>query len=418
MGTKIFQIYFSFLLYWCFPLKPKLLVLTSTFPRWANDTDPPFVYELSRRLTDQFSVVVLTPHYSGAKVYETLNGMEIYRFRYFFAGFEKLAGQTGILPTLKKNRLYWLLVPFFLFAQLVYIVFLSCRLRPNLIHAHWLIPQGGVATLVGLFTGIPVVVTAHGGDVYGFQSWLFSRIKSLVVSQAASVTVVSRSLFNVLVDQGANRKKIRIIPMGVDGGRFFQTIAASMRKSDYQPELLFVGRLSEKKGVEYLLRAMPKIIAVFPRARLRLVGGGELENELRQLAEALGVIGSVEFLGALTNIELPAFYSTSDIFIGPSIQVVGGDTEGFGLTFVEASLSGCLVIGTKVGGISDIIKDGETGFLVPERDSEAIAEKVIFAWRNWTDMLNICHAAQHHCLEKFDWKIIGRRYAELLKSVA
>jgi len=88
--------------------KPKLLVLTSTFPRWQDDTDPPFVYELSRRLTKDFSVTILTPHYPGARPHENLDGMEVYRYSYFFEKYEKLAGQTGILPTIRKHKLYLL----------------------------------------------------------------------------------------------------------------------------------------------------------------------------------------------------------------------------------------------------------------------------------------------------------------------
>ena len=98
-------------------MKLKLLVVTSTFPRWQNDTDPPFVYELSRRLTDTFDITVHAPHYPCAQTREIMDGMDIHRFRYFFASFEKLAGSTGILPTLHHNKLYYGLVPFFLLAQ-------------------------------------------------------------------------------------------------------------------------------------------------------------------------------------------------------------------------------------------------------------------------------------------------------------
>jgi hypothetical protein len=79
--------------------KPKLLVLTSTFPRWQNDTDQPFVYELSRRLTKDFSVTILSSHYPGAQLQENLENMEASRYRYFFEKFEKLAGLiTSINP--------------------------------------------------------------------------------------------------------------------------------------------------------------------------------------------------------------------------------------------------------------------------------------------------------------------------------
>ena len=88
--------------------KKNLLIVTSTFPRWKNDTDPPFVFELAKRLTDAFNITVLAPNYPGALADETVEEIKIHRFRYFLKKFEILAGSEGILPTLKKNRLFYL----------------------------------------------------------------------------------------------------------------------------------------------------------------------------------------------------------------------------------------------------------------------------------------------------------------------
>ncbi|MBU3940600.1 MAG: glycosyltransferase family 4 protein, partial [Nanoarchaeota archaeon] len=98
-------------------MKKKLLVFASTFPRWKNDSIPPFVYELSKRLTKDFDVSVLAPGYPGAKDYEIMDKMKIHRFHYFFRKYEKLAGSGGILPALKKNKFYYFQVPFFMTAE-------------------------------------------------------------------------------------------------------------------------------------------------------------------------------------------------------------------------------------------------------------------------------------------------------------
>ncbi len=395
--------------------KPKILVLTSTFPRWDNDTDPPFVYELSRRLTKDFSITILAPHYPGASRHENLEGMEVYRFRYFWKKYEKLAGQTGILPTLRKHKLYLLVIPFFLSAQLLSLLHLCFRLRPDIIHAHWLIPQGFMAALASICTGIPFIATAHGADVFGLNSWLPERLKAFTLAKAGHITVVSHALYQNLATTQLH-DKLSIIPMGVDSKRFSPALRSPATNRKNHPELLFVGRLSEKKGVAYLLQAMPQILKAFPRTRLRLVGGGELGEILKKQAEELQLGNNIEFCGAIPNAELPNYYAAADIFIGPSIQATGGDTEGFGLTFVEASLSGCLVIGTRVGGIGDVIKDGETGFLVPEKDSSAIAKKVIYALRHQEEMRAICENAIEQCKDNFDWQVISRKYSDLLNE--
>ena len=128
--------------------RKKIIVLTSTFPRWKNDTDPPFVYELSRRLVPQLDIYVLTPNYPGALQDEIMDGMEVHRFRYFYKRFERLAGSAGILPTLKKNKLYYLLIPFFVLAEFWALLRLVRKIKPDVVHAHWLIPQGLVAAMV------------------------------------------------------------------------------------------------------------------------------------------------------------------------------------------------------------------------------------------------------------------------------
>ncbi|MEA3333830.1 MAG: glycosyltransferase, partial [Pseudomonadota bacterium] len=216
--------------------KPKLLVLTSTFPRWQDDTDPPFVYELSRRLTDDFSVTVLTPHYPGALQHENLAGMEVHRFRYFFKKYEKLAGQTGILPTLRKQKLYLLVIPFFLLAQLTSLISLCSRLKPDIIHAHWLIPQGFLAALISLFNRTPFIVTAHGADVFGLNGWLLTKLKTFTLSKASRISVVSRALYQVLATDQL-RNKLTTVPMGVDGERFSPALQSPITNPQDHPKL-------------------------------------------------------------------------------------------------------------------------------------------------------------------------------------
>ena len=129
----------------------KLLILTSTFPRWNGDDEPPFVYELSRRLQKKFKIYVLAPHAAGCLSEEILNGINIKRFRYFFSRWEKLAYQGGILSNLKNKPWRYGLVPFFLMAEYVVLIRMLRRHRFDLIHAHWIIPQGLMALLARPF---------------------------------------------------------------------------------------------------------------------------------------------------------------------------------------------------------------------------------------------------------------------------
>ena len=156
--------------------KAGILVLTSTFPRWHNDSEPGFVFELSRRLTDKFSITVLAPRSPGAKDEEVMDGMRVMRFGYFFRSLENLATHSGgIMGRLKANPFNYLLVPFFLLGQILALTRLLRRESFDLIHAYWIIPQGLAAHMALALARkqIPVVCTSHGGDMYALQGRIF-----------------------------------------------------------------------------------------------------------------------------------------------------------------------------------------------------------------------------------------------------
>ena len=399
--------------------KPKLLVVTSTFPRWENDTDPPFVHELSRRLVREFDVSVHTPHYPGSKTEEVMERMNVHRFRYFLPSCEKLAGSTGILPTLKKNKLYYGLIPFFLVAQFFSLLFLVLKIRPDIIHAHWLIPQGFISVLVKLVTGVPVVVTAHGADIFGLQGTVYKMIKKFTLRRVQRCTVVSKALTEAVVELTPLGYQPDIIPMGVDSKLFSPDKKNKFLKERFAmngPFLLFVGRLTEKKGVRCLIDSMAMVLLKAPDAKLLIVGHGELEEELTQYVIDSGLDKFIRFGGSVTNTDLPEYYAGADIYIGPSIAVKSGDTEGFGLTFVEAAMSGCLVIASEIGGIGDIIQDNETGFLVAPGDADMLAEKICYAIQFDKKLSDIREESRRRCIEKFDWEVIAGRYAELFRK--
>jgi len=397
--------------------KKKLLVTTSTFPRWENDTDPPFVYELSRRLANSFDITVLAPNYPGALTREEMSGIQVHRFRYFFKKLEILAGSEGILPTLKKNVLFNFLVPFFLVGEFWALVKLTKKIKPDIIHAHWILPQGFIAALAKKITGVPFVVTTHGGDIYGLRGKFATALKRYALHNAAHVTVVSKDIQQTIIKKFGKNILTGVISMGVDSQLFHpdkKDLSLKEKNKISGPFLLFVGRLTEKKGVRYLIEAMVSVLKNSPETKLMLIGTGELHHELSRLAVSLGLQENVIFTGAIPNNKLPKYFATADIFIGPSIQAEGGDTEGFGLTFVEAGMSGCFVVASDVGGISDIIEDGKTGFLVREKDPDAIADTLCNILKQIDTLSYIKTAARQKMIAQFDWQVITDRYKKVL----
>lgn len=387
----------------------RLLVLASTYPRWAKDTNPPFVHELSKRLTAEFDVTVLTSGFSGAKRFELMDGVKVCRYRYFLRKHEVFAG-AGILPTLRKQSLYWFVLPFFVLGQLAGCMRLFWKHRFDVIHAHWILPQGLVAMVCKMLYGTPYVITSHGGDIFGARQ--FDFLKRMVIRRADKVAAVSTAIRDE-IHKLVPGKDVSVLPMGVDSEKFNPRRRSWRLKKQLGiagPMLLFVGRLAEKKGLRYLIDAMPGVLEKHPTAKLVVVGGGPLEQAHKRHVTALGIQKSVIFTGPIPNDDLPKYYATADVFVSPS------ETEGFGLTFVEAIMSGCVPIGTRVGGIGDIIKDNVNGLSIDMRDDKSITRQILF-------LLNDADSQQHMSMNAkssslfFSWDVSVSRYRELIKNL-
>lgn len=397
--------------------RPTLLVLTSTFPRWEHDHIPSFVLDLSKRLTNIFDVVVLAPHCRGAKRHETLNGVEVYRFVYW-PGKQDLFTGSAILPTLRKKPWLWLAVPVFLVSQFISLVRIMRSKPVRLIHAHWLLPQGLLAVLYRMFSHIRIqlVVTTHGGDVLGLKP--LALVKRFVLGRCDAVAVVSNALREEVCKLGVHGTPVEVIPMGVDMELFHPSHRDDelrRRLAPKGPLLLFVGRLSEKKGVRYLLDAMPRVLDRFADATLVLVGDGEERVSLERRAREAGIPeGRVVFYGGVANRILPRFYATADVFVGPSVMARGGDAEGFGLVFVEALACSCPVVATDLPAIRDIVVSGANGIVIPQASVSAIAEALLGLLGDEVLRDRLKTQARPSVVDRYDWDIIGERYAHLL----
>jgi glycosyltransferase involved in cell wall biosynthesis len=239
-----------------------------------------------------------------------------------------------------------------------------------------------------------------------------------VLSRCDGVTVVSNAIREEVVKLGCAGLPMEVVPMGVDMERFQPKHHDDGLRRDIAPNgplLLFVGRLSEKKGLGYLLAAMPQVIERFPGATLLVVGDGEDREALEREAQGLGLPkGRIVFYGGVSNLLLPRFYATADIFIGPSVTAKGGDAEGFGLVFVEALACSCPVVATDLPAIADIVVPGENGLVVKQRSSSAIAEALLGLLEDRSLLERMKAQARKSVVDRYDWTVIGGRYAGLL----
>jgi glycosyltransferase involved in cell wall biosynthesis len=395
--------------------KKRILVLTSTFPRWEEDNEPPFVFELCSRLKAQYRIHVLAPHFPGAETYEYFEGIHINRFRYFITPWQRLAYQGGILAKLRHNPWQYGLVPFFFLGELFSLIRLLRSYQFHLIHAHWLIPQGLVAVIARLIvrSDTPLLCTSHGGDLYGLRGRLMSRVKRWIASKADSLTVVSSAMFEEITGLGAGHDKVHVIPMGTDlWDRFVPP-----RERREGERILFVGRLVEKKGVDYLIRAFPLIHEKYPGARLCIAGDGPERDILERLCKELGLEDRVRFLGAVKHNLLPKLYGGSDVVVFPSVVSKDSDSEGFGLVLVEALGCECATVVTDLPAMRDIIIDGKTGLVVEQKNIEQLAEKVVCLLDDPEISRQVGKEGRKYVTKRYDWEIIARHYSALIESI-
>lgn len=396
-------------------VRRRLLVMSSTYPRWAGDHEPGFVHELTRRLLDRFEVCVLCPHSPGAARDELLDGVRVIRYRYAPGALEVLVNNGGIINNLRRRPWLVALVPGFLLAQLFVMWRLIRQLRPHVIHAHWLIPQGLLAVMhaaSGLRTP-PIVVTSHGADLFSLRAAPWRALKRWVIRRAAAVTVVSEGMREAVGRDGADASRIVVAPMGVDlTGRFVPDPSTAPAAE----EILFVGRLVEKKGLRVLLDALPAVLRQRPHARLRVVGFGPELAARRQQAIDLGIGASVEFVGAVPQRDLPSVYRRAAVFVAPFVEASNGDQEGLGLVTIEAVGCGVPVVISELPSTRELLAlPGVHG--VPPGDESALAAAVLAVLALPPDAAQR-DAARRRCFEIMDWAIVADLYGHLLGSHA
>ena len=396
----------------------KILVTTTTFPRWKNDTTPTFVYDLSERLSSKYNVIVLAPHYIGAKKNERINNLEVRRFAYFKPeSLQKLCYNGGIIPNMKSSLLALIQMPFLIISEFIFSYKIIKKENIDMIHAHWILPQGIVGVILKKIFKKPLLVTVHGSDLFPLKSKFFQALQKFVLKNMDHMTLNSKAAKNELIKRFPDcSQKIKVIPMGIDINLFKPRKLKKPFKYFKNKLLLFVGRLNEQKGVQYLIESMKDVAKSEHNAKLLIIGEGEYTNTLKELAINKSVDSNIEFLGPIPHRGLAYYYNIADIFVMPSLSNKIG-TESLGLTLLEAMASGCAVVGTKVGGIPYIIKNGANGILVEQKDSKELANAIIFILKNQQKSRKMTRSAAEFARKNYTWEKVSRDFSDVYDRI-
>ena len=347
--------------------KPRVLVLTSTFPARIGDGTPAFVADLALGLGTDYEVRILAPAVPGGAPRERLSAdVDVVRYRYFPRRWEDLA-DGAILENVRSRRSRLIQVPFLLLGQAIALRREVRRFSPALVHAHWIIPQGVVARTVA--ARVPTIVTTLGGDLYALGARPLRAAKSWVVRHARAVTVMNRDMRQKAIDLGSAPENTRVMPMGAhlqDDLGEVETVSGG----DGRLRLLAVGRLVPKKGFDVLLRALRESDLAYD---LVIVGDGPEMSALRASADGL----PVTFAGQLGREELMRRYAESDVAVFPSRRASSGDQDGLPVALLEAMGSGRAVIASDLPGLNEAVIDGESGLVIPPDDEKALTGALV-----------------------------------------
>ena len=260
---------------------------------------------------------------------------------------------------------------------------------------------------------VPMVVHFHGYDAYRkdvLES--YGKHYQEMFKRADAVVVVSNNMLEQIVRLGCPVSKIHLIPYGVNTDIFL----ANRPKTD-KIQFVSCGRFVSKKGPFYTIRAFAKVHEKYPMAYLIMIGDGELLDECKKLSNELGLDKCIRFTGKLPQKDISEIFSASTAFLQHSMIDENNDSEGLPLVLIEAGAASLPVISTFHAGIPDLIQDGINGFLVNEKDTEAMAAKMIEVIENPEKANEMAHNLNRLVNEKYTMNIYIARLKKLLKEV-
>ncbi|MGH7195564.1 MAG: glycosyltransferase family 4 protein [Candidatus Saccharimonadales bacterium] len=389
-----------------------LVALASTYPRWPHDKVPTFVQDFVNWQSANFKQVkVIAPHHKGAAhIEKTQNGTSVRRFHYAYPyKFENIA-----YGEFRKNFLYPAKAALYIISELTTTFFTCLRCRPFILNAHWLIPQGFVAVLLKPLLGCKVVITIHGADVFTLNGAVASAAKRFGLKRADAV-VCNSSATLAVCEKLYPRDDYKIISMGIDVDEFKAKKSSS---KNGRLKILFVGRLVEAKGVIFLCQAVEQLVrSGETNLEATIIGGGTEEAGLQKYIKHHKLEKYIKLIGWVDHDRLPEYYAAADVFVGPSLISKNGWQEAFGLVFAESLATGTPVIGTKTGGIKDIVIDGENGFLVDQKNSRQIADRLQSLIDDPKLLKKMQAKSRQHIVDNFSWSAITKKYQQVFAKL-
>jgi L-malate glycosyltransferase len=280
--------------------------------------------------------------------------------------------------------------------------------RWDLIHLHYPHPY---SIWIDEIRDYPLIISTWGSEILPWdpEPELAKALKVSYLRRAQRVIASSDFLADATAEYaGIERKQIVRHYWGVDLDQFRPS-----EEPCNEPVIGFAKALTTKYGAEYLINALPQVLKVIPQARLLMLGGGNLEGSLKQQAARLGVSKAIEWVGRVNHSQMPHYYTRMAVSVMPSVYV----SETLGVSALESQAMQVPVVASRIGGIPESVIDGETGLLVPARDTQSLADAIVKLLLDKEKRLRLGKQGRVFIERQFDWRHTLEKTVALYREV-
>ncbi|MCO5234609.1 MAG: glycosyltransferase family 4 protein [Chitinophagales bacterium] len=394
----------------------RISVLASSYPRFNGDGTAPFVKSICEEFEKLGNIIEVVAPYDPLVDDKFTQKINIHRFRYAILGKWHILGHANSLigdGKLKKG--VYFLLPLFLIASFIKLLEIAKKQRAQIIHAHWVLPNGLPALFVSKILRIPLAITLHGSDIYlANKNWMFRKTAKFILINSSFVSACSPELMKIAVSIGCT-KNIKLIPWGADPQKFHKVMTNNNDFGYQNLErgggiLVALGRLVYKKGFSNLILAVSKLISHQSNLTLFIGGEGELKNELQAMVNNLHLKKNVIFVGKVDWNKVAEFLSGGDIFIQPSIIDKFGNMDGLPTVILEAMACSLPIIATNIGGTSLVVKNEYNGLLVQPGDVDALSNAILSLLNDHAKLKEMGLNSRKLVEDTYNWTCVAKEF--------
>ena len=396
-----------------------IITLTHNYPRFSGDYSGTFIQALSQELSDQEQqVTVLAPYdpaYGKRQMSLETNIPQLKLYQYIWPPrLHRLGYMRSMQSDLALRLDTYILSPFFFVAGIAALWRTVKQNRPDIIHAHWLLPNGFIAAVVSRHLNIPLVISVPGSDAQvARQNPLFRSMARFALNQADLLTANSADLRDSVMELGVAPEKFDLILYGTDPEALrpddhgVAQLRASLSIPDDAVILLCVGSMVPKKGFDIFLQSLAEPSLQGCSWVAVMVGEGDDKIAWQQLGQHLGIMDRLRWVGSVPTDQIGIYYNLCDILLNPAVR---RPVDGLNVCVLDAMSCGKPVVGSDVAGNPLAIIEGETGMMTPEGNAAALAQALTRLIKDRALRQRMGHAARKRIENELGWPHLARRY--------